>query len=181
MYRGRSLPNVRQYNFCSPQGGSSNGCYFCRLSWTDFCAPLFSHTHICIGISLSSPVLQRCHPACGPSKISIFPVQLTTRRIGNLTRLMFTLLYVMTTHAIVISYWRRFVNIRDKASQLLTICVWSMYHDMPQYNMVHGRDCHNTDDRSSSWDCQNTGIVVGEFAAELRHYNYPRKVIATIC
>ena len=28
----------------------------------------------------------------------IFPVQLTTSRIGNLTRLIHTLLYVMTTH-----------------------------------------------------------------------------------
>ena len=43
---------------------------------------------------------------------------------------------------------------------------------------VHGRDCQDTKDRSSSWDCQNTAmIVVGEFAAELRQYNYPRKLL----
>ena len=32
----------------------------------------------------------------------IFPVQLTTSRIGNLTRLIHTLLYVMTIHTIYI-------------------------------------------------------------------------------
>ena len=31
----------------------------------------------------------------------IFPVQLTTSRIGNLTRLIHTLLYVMTIHSLV--------------------------------------------------------------------------------
>ena len=36
--------------------------------------------------------------ANGDRKISIFPVQLTTSRIGNLTRLIHTLLYVMTIH-----------------------------------------------------------------------------------
>ena len=33
--------------------------------------------------------------------ISIFPVQLTTSRIGNLTRLIHTLLYVMTIHTYI--------------------------------------------------------------------------------
>ena len=32
-------------------------------------------------------------------------------------------------------------------------------------------------ERSSSWDCQNTAIVVGELAAELRQYNCPRKLL----
>ena len=32
----------------------------------------------------------------------IFPVQLTTSRIGNLTRLIHTLLYVMTIHTVVV-------------------------------------------------------------------------------
>ena len=40
---------------------------------------------------------------------------------------------------------------------------------------VHGRDCQKTKDRSSSWDCHN--IVVGESAAELRQYIYPRNII----
>ena len=35
--------------------------------------------------------------ARGPGNV-IFPVQLTTSRIGNLTRLIYTLLYVMTIH-----------------------------------------------------------------------------------
>ena len=34
----------------------------------------------------------------GDREIFIFPVQLTTNRIGNLTRLIHTLLYVMTIH-----------------------------------------------------------------------------------
>ena len=33
----------------------------------------------------------------------IFPVQLTTSRIGNLTRLIHTLLYVMTIHTNILS------------------------------------------------------------------------------
>ena len=34
----------------------------------------------------------------------IFPVQLTTSRIGNLTRLIHTLLYVMTIHTYIHTY-----------------------------------------------------------------------------
>ena len=34
----------------------------------------------------------------------IFPVQLTTSRIGNLTRLIHTLLYVMTIHTYIRTY-----------------------------------------------------------------------------
>ena len=34
----------------------------------------------------------------------IFPVHLTTRRIGNLTRLIHTLLYVMTIHTYIHTY-----------------------------------------------------------------------------
>ena len=41
---------------------------------------------------------------------------------------------------------------------------------------VHRSDCQKTEDRSSSWDCQNTAIVVEEFAAELRSYIYPRNI-----
>ena len=58
----------------------------------------------------------------------------------------------------------------------LTLCLWSMYYGMP-VQAVHGRDCQNTEDRSSSWDYQNTAIVVGEFAVDLRQYNYPRKLL----
>ena len=35
---------------------------------------------------------------------TIFPVQLTTSRIGNLTRLIHTLLYVMTIHTYIHKY-----------------------------------------------------------------------------
>ena len=42
---------------------------------------------------------------------------------------------------------------------------------------VHGIDCQNAEDIRSSWDCQNTAKVVGEFAAELRPYIYPRNII----
>ena len=37
----------------------------------------------------------------GDRGIFIFPVQLITSRIGNLTRLIHTLLYVMTIHAYI--------------------------------------------------------------------------------
>ena len=37
----------------------------------------------------------------------IFPVQLTTSRIGNLTRLIHTLLYVMTIHTYIHTYMRQ--------------------------------------------------------------------------
>ena len=39
---------------------------------------------------------QRTSQSYGDRGISIFPVQLTTSKIGNLTRLIHTLLYVMT-------------------------------------------------------------------------------------
>ena len=41
----------------------------------------------------------------------IFPVQLTTSRIGNLTRLIHTLLYVMTIHTYIQSYYNVNMNI----------------------------------------------------------------------
>ena len=37
----------------------------------------------------------------GDRKMSIFPVQLTTSRIGNLTGLIHTLLYVLTIHDVM--------------------------------------------------------------------------------
>ena len=40
----------------------------------------------------------------GNRGILIFPVQLTTSRIGNLTRLIHTLLYVMTIHTYMHTY-----------------------------------------------------------------------------
>ena len=38
----------------------------------------------------------------GDRGIFIFPVQLTTSRIGNLTRLIYTLLYVTTIHTYIL-------------------------------------------------------------------------------
>ena len=40
----------------------------------------------------------------GDRRMLIFPVQLTTSRIGNLTRLIHTLLYVMTIHRYIHAY-----------------------------------------------------------------------------
>ena len=40
----------------------------------------------------------------GDRGILVFPVQLTTSRIGNLTRLIHTLLYVMTIHTYIHTY-----------------------------------------------------------------------------
>ena len=48
--------------------------------------------------------------ARGQGKI-IFPVQLTTSRIGNLTRLIYTLLYVMTVHTYIHTYTRSRVTL----------------------------------------------------------------------
>ena len=53
--------------------------------------------------------MRRLNPSCeakfsgtyGDRGIFIFPVQLTTSRIGNLTRLIHTLLYVMTIHTYI--------------------------------------------------------------------------------
>ena len=42
--------------------------------------------------------------AHGDRGIFLFPVQLTTSRIGNLTRLIHTLLYVMTIHTYIHTY-----------------------------------------------------------------------------
>ena len=42
----------------------------------------------------------------------IFPVQLTTSRIGNLTRLIHTLLYVMTIHTYIHTHIQLFVSIQ---------------------------------------------------------------------
>ena len=56
----------------------------------------------------------------------IFPVQLTTSRIGNLTRLIHTLLYVMTIHTYIHTY-------------IHTI----------QYMFVFHTTCHFCDDRMS--------------------------------
>ena len=42
--------------------------------------------------------------ANGDREICLFPVQLTTSRIGNLTLLFNTLLYVMTTHTYIDRY-----------------------------------------------------------------------------
>ena len=39
----------------------------------------------------------------GDRGLEIFPVQLTTSRIGNLTRLIHTLLYVMTIHTYIVT------------------------------------------------------------------------------
>ena len=41
----------------------------------------------------------------GDMGMFIFPVQLTTSRIGNLTRLIHTLLYVMTLHRYIHTYY----------------------------------------------------------------------------
>ena len=49
-YRWCLPPRVRRHRASSPQGSSSNGCrLFMLLPWTNFCAPLFSHTHQTIG------------------------------------------------------------------------------------------------------------------------------------
>ena len=51
--------------------------------------------------------LARPNSPYGDKGIFIFPVQLTTSRIGNLTRLIHTLLYVMTIHTCILPRVRR--------------------------------------------------------------------------
>ena len=48
----------------------------------------------------------------------IFPVQLTTSRIGNLTRLIHTLLYVMTIHTYIHTMLYVFLKIQLKQKYL---------------------------------------------------------------
>ena len=51
---------------------------------------------------LPNPSLEtKFSAANGDREISIFPVQLTTSKIGNLTRLILLLLYVMTIHTVL--------------------------------------------------------------------------------
>ena len=50
--------------------------------------------------SMDQPGKTKISGANGDRGISIFPFQLTTSRIGNLTRLIYTLLYVMTIRLI---------------------------------------------------------------------------------
>ena len=47
----------------------------------------------------------------------IFPVQLTTSRIGNLTRLIHTLLYVMTIHTYIHSLKKKTVMLQKYAEK----------------------------------------------------------------
>ena len=49
--------------------------------------------------------------ANGDREILIFPVQLTTSRIGNLTRLIHPLLYVMTMHTLSTVYCTHIIHI----------------------------------------------------------------------
>ena len=49
----------------------------------------------------------------------IFPVQLTTSRIGNLTRLIHTLLYVMTIHTWLGHFYLYFIFFSEEKFQLL--------------------------------------------------------------
>ena len=47
-------------------------------------------------------------------EVFIFPVQLTTSRIGNLTRLIHTLLYAMTIHAYIHTYIHTYIMVQRK-------------------------------------------------------------------
>ena len=57
---------------------------------------------------------------------TIFPVQLTTSRIGNLTRLIHTLLYVMTIHTYIHTFRKRC----GRCSQVAGVSVESTEHIM---------------------------------------------------
>ena len=75
----------------------------------------------------------------GDRGILIFPVQLTTSRIGNLTRLIHTLLYVMIIH----TYIHTYIHTRDAAAELGSNPV-SKDQIQPEYvdePADAGRDC----------------------------------------
>ena len=64
--------------------------------------------------------------ARGPGNI-IFPVQLTTSRIGNLTRLIHTLLYMMTIHTIItVTCSRKYIIRRKTHRRTLSIFRFEM-------------------------------------------------------
>ena len=65
-------------------------------------------------LGFSSPAFSGTH---GDRGIFIFPVQLTTIRIGNLTRLIHTLLYVTTIHTCIHTY----IHIEQSSSLILII------------------------------------------------------------
>ena len=54
----------------------------------------------------------------GDRGMFIFPVQLTTSRIGNLTRLIHTLLYVMTIHTYIHTNAKYYIKTTSKDSTL---------------------------------------------------------------
>ena len=64
--------------------------WFISFLFLGFSPPAFSGTH-------------------GDREIFIFPAQLATIRIGNLTRLIHTLLYVMTIHTYIHTYIHTFI------------------------------------------------------------------------
>ena len=57
-------------------------------------------------LGFSPPAFSGTH---GDREIFIFPAQLATIRIGNLTRLIHTLLYVMTIHTYIHTYIHTFI------------------------------------------------------------------------
>ena len=79
----------------------------------------------------------------------IFPVQLTTSRIGNLTRLIHTLLYVMTIHTYI--HTSRAASIDSDCCRLPTTSVLSNKSDKnvptsfdQQFQVSQGHTSHRT-------------------------------------
>ena len=73
----------------------------------------------------------------GNRGILVFPVQLTTSRIGNLTRLIHTLLCVMTIHICVATHthymdlrFREFRKIRGPDLDFFNFTTWDLYYGM---------------------------------------------------
>ena len=93
-YRWRSLPRVRWHRAGKPRGSSER-----ELPWQVtmdqlICASL-SHTHYWYEVGMLEVPAQILRHARG---------QGTTSRIGNLTRSIHTLLYVMTIHTYIHTY-----------------------------------------------------------------------------
>ena len=89
----------------SEYGSTGYGCQFCswfaeqgKIGKTNFSLCPSPLENLVSRDGFSRPVQRQSVHSSRDREISIFPVQLTTSRIGNLTSLIHNLLYVMTIH-----------------------------------------------------------------------------------
>ena len=123
----------------------------------------------------------------------IFPVQLTTSRIGNLTRLIHTLLHVMTIHTYILTSSRNCSNRCDVRNShcVLSLCdclleqivhttvsnripgvfvkrqkIWSRFQEMQRSNVLE--PC--SPDHDASRSCNRTRLTSAEYIQPVSIY-----------